>query len=206
MSCDVRRGLRDLASAPTLTAELLPVDTLLAWVHRGRLVGASVLGVGGAGAAAAIVFAEIAITGQRPSRPEQGAAGPTSSPTASPALSATRSPRVATTPPTASTGSAPTTRALHGRGQIAGFPKDAPETDVVAYLAKNLGSPPRLVLADQACAASAEPGPVLAWDGLQVIVRTPDDNGAAKEPYAAGWGRSRRARSPGACACATIPW
>ena len=38
------------------------------------------------------------------------------------------------------------------------------------------------------------------------LVRTSDDNGAAKEPYAAGWERSRRARSPGACACATIPW
>lgn len=187
MSCDLRRGLRDLVGEPTLTAELLPVDTLLTRVHRGRLVRASVLGVGGAGAAAAITFAKIAITGQRPSRPEQGAPSPTSSPTASPTLSATRSPTVATTPPTASAGSAPTTLALHGRGQTAGFPRNAPETDVVAYLAKNLGSPSRLVLADQACAASAEPGPVLGWDGLQLIVRTSDDDGAAKEPNVAGW-------------------
>ena len=195
MDFDLRRGLRDLGAAHTWEGQL-PVDALVARVHRRQTVRACAVGVVGAGAASALVFGGVAAANRQPHPPSVPVASPTWSTTAN----ATPSPSPVPTPaasstatqaPTAShTPSPPTPAAslvLHENGQITDFPQNPPEADVVSYLTSVLGAAPRVVDAELACAPDGVPGRSLAWGDLGLLVRTTSDSGETVAPYVAGW-------------------
>ena len=162
-----------------------PTDSRAAHAHRGpRTVAVAVL--------------LLALTGACTSDEDPGPTAetrptpsPTSTPTPTPTPTAAATPTPTPTPtPTAPAEEDPaesTLFPLQPGGRVGDFPERAAELDVVAELTAVFGEPPELLSDEHACPTTNDPGRMLRWGNLTVLVRTTDDSGESVSPYVAGW-------------------